>query len=1021
MDLFRVQGRWAAAARLAFIRCIHDSITSATGGSPLSKTAENHFPSYQYWLEWSAFFESLWIKNIDNVIQVVEKTSVPSQSYRYRINNHGEHVFINELIVSDSNRPNTSHWKPEELAAFVAMTVRGFLRMDLYNALTEFLTRAQGSFGIQMHCTLEEGVVVLASKGQPMSISCDPKLPICLFGSEAGAVAVSIGEKGRWLPLRLDLDSKGEVIRVGRERALIEGTFKNKLENGMMDGFSCLLLESSIEITSYSLTKCYEWSSSDLMSRMVRIPNATQLGDPDDDLVSKDLSDVPQVLTRINKAWQNDSSSEVLSANALVQNLIRCMESRLRKSNLDTVDLIIVGVEASLWVAEQFAADLRVGLPELVIDTVSANKVISACSESTENLRSVIPQKISPLTCVILVSQSGQTFPTLHATRLMTQLAGLKVWILSGCVNSRMENEVRESFRIRGQLYLEDRVFNNYSGHRPAEPTSVAIASTFHTFTWLLLHILRAVNARNEVEMATFRLHRGNLLKMDNAEPSLVPTLYSVHCINDMQSIVANSCVATLCDIVGYDELGTSLTKEKSLALTNRELVQQGKLWAAHVNEPWTITVAVGCYIFVSVGLDLPIFRLVRTGILTLLNQSGVNTTGTLAFGYQHFSVMLSQHVLWTLIGFITQILDALVFVYLAKIFTWIYRWATGRPMWARHGKRTVVIVDVPWVHQLVNQFVSKLFSQSYSFVSLDVHSANGLDHFVHRYTHRVVRGVLIAIGRPDGRLLGLAKSESAVILAGKQAAFIRNPLYKGESSGPEFVTIGHNPFKPAMGLANHISLNSGIRGKFADEILYEQMHSLPHTTSPAQSLRSISKYGCPSNNHKMPLSIYGMHFAETLLLTEQGDDDIEAQHNQKTSSQATVSSKLTIMQSPKSKQLNNRDDPAVRMAFSSRLDAATRDVETMTTKLHQFYEHRVASLERFVAFCVMFHSLAIHCNQPWFCNGWNIARSQSNLRVATTASPVSADQSSSQMTTTAVLRIARLLHSKLRGFDVKF
>jgi hypothetical protein len=102
--------------------------------------------------------------------------------------------------------------------------------------------------------------------------------------------------------------------------------------------------------------------------------------------------------------------------------------------------------------------------------------------------------------------------------------------------------------------------------------------------------------------------------------------------------------------------------------------------------------------------------------------------------------------------------MDGLFFVYLAKTFTRIARILFDRPYCARHGKRTIVIVDTPCVHQLLENFVSKLFSQSYSIVSVDVHGASGLDHFVHRFTHRVVRGVLIAVGRPDGRLccLGL-------------------------------------------------------------------------------------------------------------------------------------------------------------------------------------------------------------------------------------------------------------------------
>ena len=44
------------------------------------------------------------------------------------------------------------------------------------------------------------------------------------------------------------------------------------------------------------------------------------------------------------------------------------------------------------------------------------------------------------------------------------------------------------------------------------------------------------------------------------------------------------------------------------------------------------------------------------------------------------------------------------------------------------------------------------------------MHGANPVDHFVHRYTHRVARGVLIAIGRPDGRLYSQTTAESWIL-----------------------------------------------------------------------------------------------------------------------------------------------------------------------------------------------------------------------------------------------------------------
>ena len=60
-----------------------------------------------------------------------------------------------------------------------------------------------------------------------------------------------------------------------------------------------------------------------------------------------------------------------------------------------------------------------------------------------------------------------------------------------------------------------------------------------------------------------------------------------------------------------------------------------------------------------------------------------------------------------------------------------------GRPLLARLGRRTLVIVDVPYVHQLLEAYVSKLFALSYSIASLDVHGTDPLNHFVHCFTHR--------------------------------------------------------------------------------------------------------------------------------------------------------------------------------------------------------------------------------------------------------------------------------------------
>ena len=133
---------------------------------------------------------------------------------------------------------HVSHWPVDTTRQFVRATVFGFLRGDLYTAATEFMARAevsaglpgyacrllpsrhdkpsplrypsltscpcpacptyalqQGSFGLQIHSTYEPGAVVITSKGQPMSLSFSPHVPLCLFASEAEALAVPVDAK----------------------------------------------------------------------------------------------------------------------------------------------------------------------------------------------------------------------------------------------------------------------------------------------------------------------------------------------------------------------------------------------------------------------------------------------------------------------------------------------------------------------------------------------------------------------------------------------------------------------------------------------------------------------------------------------------------------------------------------------------------------------------------------------------------------------------------------------------------
>jgi hypothetical protein len=750
---------------------------------------------------------------------------------------------------------------------------------------------------------------------------------------------------------------------------------------------------------------------------------------------------------------------EKVVGNEFARLLINCMRNRMQ-TKTDSTDLIIGGVEASLWVAEQFAADLRTIFPQLNIVTVSSNKLLGLGKDTPGKVffpgtDQVLKRRIDKFTCALLISQSGQTFGSLHATRKVASIVKDRMFLLTGCFNSKMEGAMMEDYQARGMEYKKNRVFNNYSGYRPAEPTSAAIIATYHTLTKLMLHLV--VETRNslagvrlihkwEYEKATHMLVR--LIKRrryerrrreglpiriepdtrdrtsrlwyesDGVRGRAMAMNLTDGCIDDMHTMLESSIVPNISKIVGYNESGDPL-KGAELS-TNTDLREKGIMWAEHIREPWIVTVLVGAYLLVSVGLGIPLFGTIAAIILAIFRASGVDVGhGVLQCSLKDPMLIYEQGIGWTLLGLGLQLMDALWFIYLGKCLTWGMRWKANRPMSARMGKRTIVVVDSPCIHQLVENFASKLFSQSYGFCGVDVHGASGLDHFVHRFTHRVVRGVLLAVGRPDGRLCVLAKSEAATLLSVKQAAFIQNPAYAECGSGPDIITIGHNPYQPSMGLAHHVVLGSDTRKKFVDEYIYERLYlaSKPFTGSILRylSLMYTTVVKGEASRTQIEELPYGVQHIDPTVRASNAFCDFVL--NAKESGMLT---KKKLEGGVTDQQVEESCDPAVRTAFAGRLDGSAQAVQDFQQIVQQFYECRVASLERYTSFCVMFHAMAAHSCKPWLRKEWDMARSQSNLRVATTASPISAE-GGGQHVTQEVKKVARGVAAALRGFVPNF
>jgi hypothetical protein len=719
------------------------------------------------------------------------------------------------------------------------------------------------------------------------------------------------------------------------------------------------------------------------------------------------------------------------------------------------------GVEASLWVAEQFAADLRTIFPQLNILTVSANKLLGLADDAAGKVffpgtDAIMKRRIDDYTCALLISQSGQTFATLHATRKVASLVGDRMFLLTGCFNSKMEVAMKEDYQLRGKVYGKNRVFNNYSGYRPAEPTSAAIVATHHTLTRLLLHLVVTTRStyagcrlihKWEYARATELLRKlvrrkkaKRLLKMKaegmditsehfstvDAESQMVPwyeqgsqkifMLLSDGCIDDIHSMMDVAMIPNIERIVGYNKYGDVLDKDEKE--THEQLRLAGQKWGEHIREPWVVIVLVAVYLLISVGLGLPIFGTIGTIVAVIIRAAGVDIGhGHLGWSPRDPYSMTHQGLGWTLVGLGLQFIDAWWYIYLGKNLTRFVRYLDNRPMFARMGGRTCVIVDTPMVHQLTENFASKLYSQAYSFLWVNFHGASGLDHFVHRFTHRVVRGVLLAVGRPDGRLCCLAKSEAACLLAVKQAVFIENPAYSGLGSGPDVVSIGHNPYTPNFSLQTHIVLKSDKRRKFVDEYLYERLYNASKPFAGAILRQLASGYAAASRGEMSWDDLpYGTQHINPNI-EHSGDMFCDFVLNTK---EAGMLTKKQLSSGVNENRAARSCDPAVRTAFNGRLERAARQAEDYQQIVQQFYECRIASIERYVGFCVFFHAMAERSRTPWFCVPWDMARSQSNLRVATTASPV-ANEGGGHHISNEVKKVARDLFTALRGYTANF
>ena len=131
MDLMRVQGRWAASCRLAYVRTILLSASDVCGGVDLSPSAPNTFPKPSFFQDLGQVMESIWTMHIDNIIKRDNELYVSTKKVNYSIDRAGKKQFIDCIVEGLRENEMCTNWTRHQFHSFVSSAVTGFLTYDL--------------------------------------------------------------------------------------------------------------------------------------------------------------------------------------------------------------------------------------------------------------------------------------------------------------------------------------------------------------------------------------------------------------------------------------------------------------------------------------------------------------------------------------------------------------------------------------------------------------------------------------------------------------------------------------------------------------------------------------------------------------------------------------------------------------------------------------------------------------------------------------------------------------------------
>lgn len=462
-----------------------------------------------------------------------------------------------------------------DVERFVRSTIDAFFDNDLLHSTRLFLHNAKGSFGLVVASSLDaHRQTCFAARGQTLSIAFYPRKGLICYGSEQAAVKAGLnyenpeGSVGRWSEreednaVRLDLDD------LGGEICLLDWGFAGDTAPAISPPNRSLAVEKAMNGSVNVVLLHQNNSSKPLAKRLTLLENnefIRPLLDDCDDLVLADIRDIPRVCKQIQDDWRDVGLNRMTA-----WNLANCIRARM-KAHVDgkipchggTVDILVTGCEVSLWVAEQFVADLQKCFPKLFVKAISSNKILGLFGQELAMPCIGFPYSQVSIDMndpiIIIVSHSGGTFGPLACSNLLQSFSS-SIFAVTSEWDTQIGKQLRSMY---SDDLLSSRIFSTEVGVRPAEPCSVSVVATHQLLTNILEHICVTIISDPHFSRAAGAVVRERdlqILERCNQEG-----------------------LKTLEEIVGVDVKGVEIHEIRRK--TERELRSAGDLWANHILE----------------------------------------------------------------------------------------------------------------------------------------------------------------------------------------------------------------------------------------------------------------------------------------------------------------------------------------------------------------------------------------------------------------------------------------------------